>query len=64
MANEEELLCSPREESGILREVETETETEKVSVSVSGAQQTESGSILDDMERFQREIDELRNRYK
>ncbi|KAI8939671.1 hypothetical protein NX059_003429 [Plenodomus lindquistii] len=27
-------------------------------------ERTESGNILDDMEKFQREIDELRNRYK
>ena len=29
-----------------------------------GEQRKDSSSILDDMERFQREIDELRSRYK
>lgn len=35
-----------------------------VGVETGVAERTESGNILDDMDKFQREIDELRHRYK
>jgi hypothetical protein len=47
-------LYSPREEA----------EDTLASAGAGGEGRKDSSNILDDMEKFQREIDELRNRYK